>query len=70
MEPLVERQDKEVQYVVLSRACANMYDEMVQLFADWPDVVVVVDRRKKRRDLRQHSLLHFAAMRRGASGNA
>jgi hypothetical protein len=70
MEPLVERHEREVQYVVLSRACANMYDEMVRLFAEWPDVVVVVERRKKRRDVRQHPELTFSHMRRAASGSA
>ena len=70
MEPLVKREEKEVQYVVLSRACADMYEEMVRLFEDWPDVVVVVDRRKKRRDVRQHPLLNVPSMGRSASGTA
>jgi len=70
MEPQVEHEEKAVQYVVLSRACAYMYDEMVKLFADWPDVVVIVDRRKKRRDLREHPLLNFGSMRAVVSGHA
>ncbi len=70
MDPLVAREEKEVQYVVLSRVCADMYDEMVKLFSDWPDVVVVVDRRKKRRDIRQHPVLSVGSLRATAAGSA
>ena len=33
------------QYMVLSRACAELYEEVSSLRADRPEVVVVVDRR-------------------------
>ena len=36
--------DHQNQYLVLGRACAELYEEVASLLADWPDVVVV-DRR-------------------------
>ncbi len=33
-------------YLVLSRSWADLYDEVAGLFADWPDIRVVVDRRR------------------------
>ncbi len=36
------------EYAVLSRACADLYDEMVELLSDWPEIEVVVDRRQGR----------------------
>jgi hypothetical protein len=44
-----ERRDNlghQIQYLVLCRACAELYQEVSSLLADWPDVVVVVDRRR------------------------
>ena len=38
--------DHQTQYMVLCRACAELYEEISSLLADWPDVVVVVDRRR------------------------
>ena len=38
--------DHQTQYMVLSRACAELYAEMSSLLAGWPDLVVVVDRRR------------------------
>ena len=32
--------------MVLSRACGDLQAEMVALLADWPEIVVVVDRRR------------------------
>jgi len=36
----------EVHYLVISRSCAYLYDEIAKLFADRPDIKVVVDRRR------------------------
>ena len=38
--------EHQTQYMVLCRACADLYEEISSLLADWPDVVVVVDRRR------------------------
>jgi hypothetical protein len=38
--------DHQTQYMVLCRACAELYAEISSLLADWSDVVVVVDRRR------------------------
>ena len=38
--------DHQTQYIVLCRACAELLAEMSLLFAGWPDVAVVVDRRR------------------------
>ena len=38
--------DHQTQYMVLCRACAELYAEMSSLLAGWPDVAVVVDRRR------------------------
>ncbi len=64
------RKEEEVQYVVLSHACADMYEEMVKLFSAWPDIVVVVDRQKSKRDPQRLPHPNVAPMRRGAAGNA
>jgi hypothetical protein len=52
-----EEQDhgRRMQYVVLSRAHAGLYHEMVSLFAAWPDVAVVVDRRRRPRGAPQRA---------------
>jgi hypothetical protein len=44
--------EEQRQYVVLSRACADLYEEMVALFSDWPGIEVVVDRRHEPRSSR------------------
>jgi hypothetical protein len=49
MERDEEEHARKMQYVVLSRAHAGLYDDMVSLFAAWPDVAVVVDRRRRPR---------------------
>ncbi len=33
-------------YLVLNRSCADLYDQIVELFADRLDIEVVVDRRR------------------------
>lgn len=38
------------EYAILSRASADLYDEMVDLLSDWPEIEVVVDRRQGRAD--------------------
>jgi hypothetical protein len=48
---MVEREPREGQelkrhYLVLSRSCADLYDEIVKLFANRPNIVVIIDRRK------------------------
>lgn len=49
MEATEGCRERRTQYVVLSRACANLYEEMVALFSDWPGIEVVVDRRHEPR---------------------
>lgn len=44
--------EEQRQYVILSRACADLYEEMVALFSDWPGIEVVVDRRREPRSAR------------------
>ena len=34
-----------VHYMVISRTCADLYDELVDLFKDRPDIKVILDRR-------------------------
>jgi hypothetical protein len=41
-----DRLDASAQYLVLCRACAELYAEIAALFSERPDVVVVVDRRR------------------------
>ena len=38
--------DHQAEYMVLCRASAELYEEIASLLTDWPDVVVVVDRRR------------------------
>ena len=33
-------------YLVLNRSCADLYDEIAELFADRPYIKVIVDRRR------------------------
>lgn len=40
--------EAKVHYLVISRSCADLYDELAQLFADRPDIRVIVDRRHGR----------------------
>lgn len=35
-----------VHYLVISRSCADLYEEIARLFADHPDIKVIVDRRR------------------------
>jgi hypothetical protein len=41
-----EGRGRRVQYLVLSRSCADLYDEIVELFADRTNIEVIVDRRR------------------------
>jgi len=43
-----ERRDRHsgAQYLVLCRACAELSEEIAAFFSEWPEVVVVVDRRR------------------------
>jgi hypothetical protein len=41
-----DRLDSGAQYLVLCRACAELYAEIAAFFSERPDVVVVVDRRR------------------------
>jgi len=41
-----EGQERERHYLVLSRSCADLYEEIAELFADRPSIEVVVDRRR------------------------
>jgi len=34
-----------VHYMVISRTCADLYEELVDLFKDRPDIRVILDRR-------------------------
>jgi hypothetical protein len=36
-------QELQTQHVVLSRTCADLYEEMVKVFANWPGIEVVVN---------------------------
>jgi hypothetical protein len=38
--------DHQAEHMVLSRASAELYKEIASLLTDWPDIVVVVDRRQ------------------------
>lgn len=49
MERWEPEHSRKTQYVVLSRAHAGLFDEMVSLFTAWPEVAVVVDRRRRPR---------------------
>ena len=40
-----EGQERRTHYLVLSRSCADLYEEIAELFADRSDIEVVVDRR-------------------------
>lgn len=40
------RREQEVHYLVVSRSCAYLYEEIAELFADRPDIKVIVDRRR------------------------
>ena len=40
------RREQEVHYLVISRSCAYLYEEIARLFADRPDIKVIVDRRQ------------------------
>ena len=44
-EKELEREAK-VHYLVISRSCADLYEELTRLFADRPDIKVIVDRRQ------------------------
>jgi hypothetical protein len=44
IDAVEDRRDRQTQYVALSRACVDLYEEMVALFANWPGIEVVVDR--------------------------
>jgi hypothetical protein len=39
------------EYAILSRACADLYEEMAEVLSGWPEIEVVVDRRKGRADV-------------------
>jgi len=39
-------QEREMHYLVLNRSCADLYDEIAELFADRPHIEVIVDRRR------------------------
>jgi hypothetical protein len=39
-------QEQQANYLVLSRSCGDLYAEIAALFADRPDIKVVVDRRR------------------------
>jgi hypothetical protein len=41
-----EGQERERHYLVLSRSCADLYEEVARLFADESRIEVVVDRRR------------------------
>ncbi len=45
-EPRDRRLDSGAQYLVLCRACAELYEEIAAFFSERPEVVVVVDRRR------------------------
>jgi hypothetical protein len=40
-----EEQERQRNILVLNRSCADLYAEIAELFADRPDIEVVVDRR-------------------------
>ena len=39
-------------YLVLNRSCAELYDEIAELFADRPHIEVIVDRRRGKGEMR------------------
>jgi hypothetical protein len=66
------RKGEPVQYIVLTPAYEDLYEDIVCLFAEWPDVVVTMDPDAKRRGAR-HVSLNLSMMCRGvsnAAGNA
>jgi hypothetical protein len=46
MRELRRGQEQGTQYLVLNRSCADLYDEIAELFANRPYIKVVVDRRR------------------------
>ncbi len=61
-----------MQYIVLTPAYEDLYDEIVTLFAEWPDVMVVIDHHPRARDPRRRPI-NLSLMCRGisnAAGNA
>ncbi len=38
-------------YLVLNRSCADLYDEIAELFADRPHIEVIVDRRRGKEEM-------------------
>jgi hypothetical protein len=61
-----------MQYIVLTPAYEDLYDEIVTLFAEWPDVMVVIEQNAKTRGSRRHPI-NLSLMCRGisnAAGNA
>jgi hypothetical protein len=46
MRALRRGQEQGTYYLVLNRSCADLYDEVAELFADRPYIEVVVDRRR------------------------
>jgi hypothetical protein len=48
-----EGQERERHFLVLSRSCANLYEEIAELFADRPFIEVVVDRRRGLEGMRE-----------------
>jgi hypothetical protein len=66
------RKGEPVQYIVLTPAYEDLYEDIATLFAEWPDVVVTMDRDAKRRGAR-HVSFNLSMMCRGvsnAAGNA
>ncbi len=39
-------QEREMNYLVLNRSCADLYDKIAELFADCAHIEVIVDRRQ------------------------
>jgi len=70
---VAERERRQpVQYIVLTPAYEDLYDEIVTLFAEWPDVMVVIDQHPKPGD-RARRPINLSLMCRGmsnAAGNA
>ena len=46
MRALRRGQEQGTYYLLLNRSCADLYDEVAELFADRPYIKVVVDRRR------------------------
>ena len=51
MRQLRRGQEHGTHYLVLNRSCADLYDEVAELFADRPYIEVVVDRRRGKRGM-------------------